>query len=294
MRFIALAAFLATCQVVCGQFAPEVKAYDSFVASTVSAVNKLIAPIAPFGRKLTQDLLTAAETAQVVKGNAIGSLFYVPGQFFNPTTIGEAITGVVPSGRKLKQTGYPDPYGFIPKANLVASVLTGNIVPGYTGRKMQETEEKEAQWDVEAIHQALGYGAGANRKLQQDTLAANYLGSVVVGAVTLYDEALHLPTPTGRKLLDYRVGYGFPQGTGSLNVQEAALASAAANPTLLLNGVTDRNIVLGFQSQEGKRKLLNDFDHLEHYIGSVLHPVPIDPKTIHAALGWKPENPVEG
>lgn len=52
------------------------------------------------------------------QGNAIGSIFYTPGNFFNPTLIGEAITGI-PAGRKLSQyvkspgaDGNPDPYGF--------------------------------------------------------------------------------------------------------------------------------------------------------------------------------------
>jgi hypothetical protein len=52
------------------------------------------------------------------QGNAIGSIFYTPGNFFNPTLIGEAITGM-PAGRKLSQfvkspgaDGNPDPYGF--------------------------------------------------------------------------------------------------------------------------------------------------------------------------------------
>ena len=54
-----------------------------------------------------------------LQGNAIGSIFYTPGNFFNPTLIGEAITGM-PAGRKLSQftkspgpDGNPDPYGFV-------------------------------------------------------------------------------------------------------------------------------------------------------------------------------------
>ena len=66
---------------------------------------------------------TAAEGSRGLpatpQGNAIGSIFYTPGNFFNPTLIGEAITGI-PAGRKLSQftkspgpDGNPDPYGFI-------------------------------------------------------------------------------------------------------------------------------------------------------------------------------------
>lgn len=65
---------------------------------------------------------------------------------------------------------------------------------------------------------------------QQPDLAraqANYLGSVVSGGIVVADEIFHKPYAyTGRKLQDYRIGYGFPQGTGSKTVQARAHTAA--------------------------------------------------------------------
>ena len=53
----------------------------------------------------------STEMCATLQGNAIGSIFYTPGNFFNPTLIGEAITGM-PAGRKLSQfTKSPGPDG---------------------------------------------------------------------------------------------------------------------------------------------------------------------------------------
>ena len=66
------------------------------------------------------------------QGNALGSIFYTPGNFFNPTLIGEAITGI-PAGRKLSQfvkspgaDGNPDPYGFTKGVRVPHSAPAGH------------------------------------------------------------------------------------------------------------------------------------------------------------------------
>ncbi|KAK9905564.1 hypothetical protein WJX75_002201 [Coccomyxa subellipsoidea] len=262
MRFIAAVALLATCShVVAVKDVPLIREVNNVVASVVALENSILAPLAPWGRKL-QTFIPAVPSPDpnVIKGNALGSIFYVAGGLYNPELYKAAVTGVQPSGRKLQTflpsipfitnkpkgpDGFPDPYGFIPAANLVASALNGK----FPHRKLSSAEE-ELKWDAETVHSALGF----NRKLQQDNILANTLGSIVYGGVQTVNT---VKETYGRKLQQIpsvldptRTGF---LGTGSKTIQENAVGSIHGNPELINDPLTVREATLGFQQTSGRK-----------------------------------------
>ncbi|EIE23681.1 hypothetical protein COCSUDRAFT_66044 [Coccomyxa subellipsoidea C-169] len=260
MRSIAVVVLLATCShVLAVKDVPIIREVNNVVGSIVALENSILAPLAPFGRKL-QSLIPAVPNPDpnVIKANAIGSIFYVAGGLYNPELYKAAITGVKPAGRRLQTflpsipittakgpDGFPDPYGFIPAANLVASALKGK----FPHRKLSSTDE-ELKWDAEAVHESLGF----NRKLQQDNVLANALGSIVYGGVQTVNT---IKETYGRKLKQVpsvldptRTGF---LGTGSKAIQENAILSIAGDPALLNDPLTVRQSVLGFQQSSGRK-----------------------------------------
>ncbi|BDA47601.1 hypothetical protein COCOBI_10-4500 [Coccomyxa sp. Obi] len=248
MRSIAVVALLATCSyVLADKDVPFIRVANNALGSLVALENSILAPLSPFGRKL-QTMIPAVPNPDpnVVKANAIGSILYTAGGLYNTALYRTALTGT--TGRKLSQTpkgpdGYPDPYNFIPKANLVASIFQGHI----PGRKLSETEE-ELNWDAESVRSALGF----NRKLQQDNVLANTLGSIVYGGVQTINTI-----KSGRKLKQVpsvldptRTGF---LGTGSKQIKENAISSIAAQPDLINNPLTVRQATLGFQKSNGRK-----------------------------------------
>ncbi|KAK9905818.1 hypothetical protein WJX75_006883 [Coccomyxa subellipsoidea] len=152
---------------------PIIREINNVVGSVVALENSLLTPLAPWGRKLRTFIpAVPSPDPMVVKGNALGSIFYVAGGLYNPELYKAAVTGVQPSGRKLQTflpsipfitnkpkgpDGFPDPYGFIPAANLVASALKGK----FPHRKLSSAEEGLSA-TAEAVHAALGF----NRRTQ--------------------------------------------------------------------------------------------------------------------------------
>lgn len=144
MRFIAAVALLAICQTALAAppspVPPKVQktAQDNaFLGTLVAIQNNLDAPLAPFGRKMNSWLDPNSEflREQIVKGNALGSIFYGVG-FSTPGIVNAAITGndnyspgppgsKTYHGRHLAQATTPDNFNLIPKANVIASILLG-------------------------------------------------------------------------------------------------------------------------------------------------------------------------
>ncbi|BDA47602.1 hypothetical protein COCOBI_10-4510 [Coccomyxa sp. Obi] len=159
MRFLAAVAILATfSSVLADKDVPFIRVANNALGSLVALENSILAPLSPFGRKL-QTFIPGVPNPDpnVVKANAIGSILYTAGGLYNTALYQKALTGT--TGRKLSQTpkgpdGYPDPYNFIPKANLVASIFQGH----FPGRKLSETEGLYSA--SEKVHKALGF----NRK----------------------------------------------------------------------------------------------------------------------------------
>ncbi|EIE23682.1 hypothetical protein COCSUDRAFT_41852 [Coccomyxa subellipsoidea C-169] len=149
---------------------PIIREVNNVVGSIVALENSILAPLAPFGRKL-QSFIPAVPNPDpnVIKANAIGSIFYVAGGLYNPELYKSAVTGVQPAGRKLLTNlptlptttakgpdGFPDPYGFIPAANMVASALKGK----FPHRKLSSANEGLSS-DAAAVHSALGFNRRA-------------------------------------------------------------------------------------------------------------------------------------
>jgi hypothetical protein len=291
MRSIAVVALLATCSYVLADVdVPIIREANNAVASIVAFENSILAPLAPFGRKL-QTFIPGVPSPDpnVVKGNSIGSILYTAGGLYNPKLYQQALTGVVaPSGRKLAQVpkgpdGFPDPYGFIPKANLVASIFQGHIPTEGDEKKGRKLQEEELQWDAETVHSALGFN---NRKLQQDQIIANSLGSVIYGGVQIAD-IIKSDNKYGRKLKQVpsildptRTGV---LGTGSKQIQDNAIASIHADPELVNNPLTVRQATLGFQQSTNGRKLFDAMDTKENAVGSI-HAGDITYDNVHKAI----------
>ncbi|CAL8471957.1 g11499 [Coccomyxa elongata] len=139
---------------------PLITVANNALGSLVALENSILAPLSPFGRKLHTFIPAVPNPdPNVVKANAIGSILYTAGGLYNTKLYQQALTGT--TGRKLSQVpkgpdGFPDPYGFIPKANLVASIFKGQLPKG---RKLHEAESGLSS-ATEKVHSALGF----NRK----------------------------------------------------------------------------------------------------------------------------------